>query len=106
MYRFVVLTEPDTAAGFRMAGVETLEATSAGEARALLASLMQDKETGIVAVNEDFMQDLDERLSTRIQESTRPIVIPIPGRSRLGGGMTAIEQLLRRAIGYSVVLRR
>ncbi|KAF5062334.1 V-type ATP synthase subunit F [anaerobic digester metagenome] len=106
MYRFMVLTDPDTAAGFRMAGVETQEATSIDEVKGLLASLMQDGETGIIAVNEDFVQGLDERLAARIEDSTRPIVIPIPGRSRQGGGMAAIEQLLRRAIGYSVVLRR
>lgn len=106
MYRFMVLTDPDTAAGFRMAGVETLEATSPDEVKGLLASLIQDGETGIIAVNEDFVEGLDERLAARIEESARPIVIPIPGRSRRGGGMAAIEQLLRRAIGYSVVLRR
>ncbi len=106
MYRFMVLTDPDTASGFRMAGVETLEAASADEVQDHLVSLMQDRETGIIAINEDFMQDLGEHLASRIEESTRPIVIPIPGRSRQGGGMAAIEQLLRKAIGYSVVLRR
>ena len=106
MYRFMVLTDPDTAAGFRMAGVETLEATSPDEVKGLLASLIQDGETGIIAVNEDFMQGIDERLMTRIERSSRPIVIPIPGRSRRGGGMAYIERLLRRAIGYNVVLRR
>ncbi len=106
MYKFMVLTDPDTAAGFRMAGVDTREAWNDEEARRMLPELMQEGEAGIIAVNEDFMQGLDERLMTRIERSSRPIVIPIPGRSRRGGGMAYIERLLRRAIGYNVVLRR
>ncbi|HIH03605.1 MAG TPA: V-type ATP synthase subunit F [Methanoregulaceae archaeon] len=106
MYKFTVLTDPDTAVGFRMAGVETREAGNAEEARRLLPGLLQEEDAGIIAVSEEFMQGLDERLMTRIERSSRPIVIPIPGRSRQGGGMAYIERLLRRAIGHNIVLRR
>lgn len=106
MYKFLVLTDPDTAAGFRMAGVEAREAANVEEARRILPGLLQDEEAGIIAVSEEFMQGLDERLTARIEQIARPIVIPIPGRARGGGGMAYIEQLLRRAIGYNIVLRR
>jgi V/A-type H+-transporting ATPase subunit F len=106
MYRFLVLTDPDTAAGFRMAGVETREAVNAEEARQVLPALLQEEDAGIIAVSEEFMQALDDGLMTRIEQTARPIVIPIPGRARGGGGMAYIERLLRRAIGYNIVLRR
>jgi V/A-type H+/Na+-transporting ATPase subunit F len=106
MYRFLVLTDPDTAAGFRMAGVETREAVNREEARKVLPALLQEEDAGIIAVSEEFMQELDDRLMTRIEQTARPIVIPIPGRARGGGGMAYIERLLRRAIGYNIVLRR
>ncbi len=106
MYKFVVLTDSDTAAGFRMAGVETREAANVEEARRILPELLQDEDAGIIAVSEEFMQGLDERLTIRIDQLSRPIVIPIPGRARGGGGMAYIERLLRRAIGYNIVLRR
>jgi V/A-type H+-transporting ATPase subunit F len=106
MFKFMVLTDPDTAAGFRMAGVETREAANVEEARRIQPGLLQDEEAGIVAVSEEFMQGLDDRLTARIEQMARPIVIPIPGRARGGGGMAYIERLLRRAIGYNIVLRR
>lgn len=106
MYKFMVLTDPDTAAGFRMAGVETREAANAEEVRRILPVLLQDEDAGIIAVSEEFMQGLDDRLTARIEQLSRPIVIPIPGRARGGGGMAYIERLLRRAIGYNIVLRR
>ncbi len=106
MFKFMVLSDPDTASGFRMAGVEAFEAANAEEARQVLPGLLQEEDAGIIAVSEDFMQGLDERLMTRIEQMPRPIVISIPGRARGGGGMAYIERLLRRAIGYNIVLRR
>jgi V/A-type H+-transporting ATPase subunit F len=106
MYKFMVLTDPDTATGFRMAGVEAHEAANAEEARRILPVLLQEEDAGIIAVNEEYMQGLDDRLAARIEQMARPIVIPIPGRARGGGGMAYIERLLRRAIGYNIVLRR
>ncbi len=106
MFKFMVLSDPDTASGFRMAGVEAFEAANAEEARQVLPGLLQEEDAGIIAVSEEFMQGLDDRLMTRIEQMPRPIVIPIPGRARGGGGMAYIERLLRRAIGYNIVLRR
>jgi V/A-type H+-transporting ATPase subunit F len=106
MFRFMVLTDPDTAAGFRMAGLETTSALNAEEARQILPGLLQEEDAGIIAVNEEFMQGLDDRLMARIEQLPRPIVIPIPGRARGEGGIAYIERLLRRAIGYNIVLRR
>lgn len=106
MFKFMVLTDPDTAAGFRMAGVESREAANVEEARRILPVLLQDEEAGIIAVSEEFMQGLDDRMMARIEQMARPIVIPIPGRARGGGGMAYIERLLRRAIGYNIVMRR
>lgn len=106
MYKFVVLTDPNTAAGFRMAGLEAYEAASVGEASHLLLSLLKDEDAGIIAVNEEFMEVIDERMNARIKRSYRPIVIPIPGRTRRGEGLSSIERLLRKAIGYNIVLRR
>ena len=53
MYRFVVVTDPETAPGFRLAGVDVIEIAGAAEAGTVLPSLLLKDDTGIVAVNED-----------------------------------------------------
>jgi len=57
-------------------------------------------------VNEDFIQVLEEKLMNRIERAYRPIVIPIPKRAHTGGGPGYLENLLRRAVGYNIVVRR
>ena len=106
MYKFVVVTDPDTASGFRLAGVDVLEAPTIEEAKRIITSLLFKDDTGIVAVNEDFIDAMDEKVMERIEKTYRPIVIPIPSRARRVDRAEYIERLLRRAIGYKIVVRR
>jgi V/A-type H+-transporting ATPase subunit F len=106
MYKFVVVTDQDRASGFRLAGVEVLEAGTLDEARKVIPPLLYKDDIGIVAVNEEFMLSLDEKLMDRIEKMHRPLIIPIPSKSKEVDRRTYIERLLRKAIGYNIVLKR
>ena len=106
MYKFVVVTDRDRASGFRLAGVDVLEAGTIDEARKVIPPLLYKGDIGIVAVNEEFMLSLDEKLMDRIEKMHRPLIIPIPSKSREIDRRTYIERLLRKAIGYNIVLKR
>lgn len=106
MYKFVVITDPETAPGFRLAGVDVIEASTGEEAKTIIPSLLFKDDTGIVAVNEDFIDSLDEKLLQKIEKTHRPIVISIPSRTQRIDRADYIERMLRRAIGYNIVVRR
>lgn len=106
MYKFVVVTDRDRASGFRLAGVDVLEAGTMDEAKKVIPPLLYKDDIGIVAVNEEFMLSLDEKLMDRIEKMHRPLIIPIPSKSREIDRRTYIERLLRKAIGYNIVLKR
>jgi V/A-type H+-transporting ATPase subunit F len=79
MYKFIVVTDPDSAPGFRLAGVDVLEASSLEEAKKIIPPLIYKDDTGI---------------------------IPIPSRVKGISRTSYIERLLQRAIGYNIVIRR
>jgi len=106
MYKFVIVTDRDRASGFRLAGVEVLEADTSDEAKKVIAPLLYRDDIGIVAVNEEYMLSLDEKLMDRIEKMHRPLIIPVPSKSRELDRRLYIERLLRKAIGYNIVLRR
>lgn len=106
MYKFTVVTDPDTAAGFRLAGVDVIEVVGLEDAKSVIPDLIYRDDSGIIAVNEDYMQALDDKLMSRIEKTYRPIIIPIPVQKRGAGGVSYVERLLQRAIGYNIVLRR
>lgn len=109
MYRLMVITDPDTADGFRLAGVDVFEVEDAEEARKLLASLVDDDASGIIAVNERMMGAIDERLQRKIDSIYRPIIVSLPIREKLSVGedhRAYLSRLIRRAIGFDITLRQ
>ncbi|PKQ20061.1 MAG: V-type ATP synthase subunit F [Actinobacteria bacterium HGW-Actinobacteria-6] len=109
MYKLVVLTDTDTGDGFRLAGVDVITVDSPEEARKRLNELIDDDSSGIVAVNEAFMADIDERTQQKINSTYRPIVISLPIREKLHTDedhRAYLSRLIRRAIGFDITLRR
>ncbi|HOX34464.1 MAG TPA: V-type ATP synthase subunit F [Methanoregulaceae archaeon] len=106
MFKFVIVTDSDRSSGFRLAGAEVLEADTTEEARSIIPPLLFRDDIGIVAVEEEYMLSLDEKLMDRIEKMHRPLIIPIPSRSKEGDRRSYIERLLRKAIGYNIVLRK
>jgi V/A-type H+-transporting ATPase subunit F len=109
LYRVVVITDTDSADGFRLAGVDVDIVDSPEMARARLVSLLDDDEAGIVAVNERFMSAVDERIQKKIDSIYRPIVVSLPIRETLEMGedhRAYLSRLIRRAIGFDITLRR
>jgi len=106
MYKFVVVTDTDRASGFRLAGVDVIEASGIPEAGTQIANLLNRDDIGIVAVNEDYLLSLDGKTMDRIEKMHRPIIIPIPSKAKETDRHGYIERLLRKAIGYNIVLRK
>jgi V/A-type H+/Na+-transporting ATPase subunit F len=106
MHKFIVVTDRDSAIGFRLAGVDAFEASGPEETKSVITSLGSKSDTGILAVDEDLLASLDEKLRDKLEKMRRPIVIPIPSRSKQIDKRSYVERLLRKAIGYNVVMRR
>ena len=109
MYKLIVLTDPDTADGFRMAGVDVEIVENPEEARVRLSALVDTDSSGIIAVNERLMAGVDERVQKKIDSIYRPIVVSLPIREKLEMGedhRAYLSRLIRRAIGFDITLRR
>lgn len=109
MYKLIILTDQNNADGFRLAGVDVVEAESPDDARQKLAHLVDDDDSGIIGINEAYMASIDERLRRKIDSIYRPIVIPLPIRETLRveeDHKAYLSRLIRRAVGFDITLRR
>ena len=109
MYKLVVLTDPDNADGFRLAGVDVDIVESEDQVREHLNRLLDDEASGIIAVNEHLMTMIDERTQRKIDSIYRPLVVSLPLREKLAIGddhRAYLARLIRRAIGFDITLRR
>jgi V/A-type H+-transporting ATPase subunit F len=109
MARLIVITDPDTALGFRLAGVEVEEAPTPADGGASLQSHLRTREKGIVVYNEEYAAMLPEKTRLALEDSLAPVFFAIPV-AQAGRAAEPREQylarLLRRAIGYQLKIKR
>lgn len=107
MSRLVIVTNPENANGFRLAGVEVFEADDWSKAKALLTDFINDDSVGIVGIDEDLMELIDDRLKDKINKLYKPVVIPIPSKKTvaLSDARTAyVQDIIKQAVGFDIKL--
>ncbi len=80
-------------------------ARTSDEAKRLMHALMSEADTGIIAMNSSFLNDLDEPTRRRVEESYRPVVVALPAGEAVPPGARRsrrIAELIRRAIGFRI----
>jgi V/A-type H+-transporting ATPase subunit F len=108
LYKTIVVTDPESADGFRLAGVDVVEADTPEAAVEHIKRLLDDENAGILAINESFYNALDEKTLEKIDSVYRPIVIPLPVKETVemaGERRAYLARLIHRAIGFDITLR-
>lgn len=109
MYRLVCVVLDDVADGFRLAGIDVLTASEPAEARQHIVRVLEDDESGIIALDERLSGAVDERLERRLETLYRPLLVVLPlGESADVKALSQqrLQRLIRRAVGFDVTLKR
>ena len=103
-----VVTDSESALGFRLAGLEVSAVRDAQEVESVVGKIIAGGGCGILLVQEDFFDAIGEPLRRRIDRAGLPLVVPIPvGASWWSEerSMEYILRLIRRSIGYQMRIR-
>lgn len=108
----MVITTPDLAPGFKLAGVETFAVENAEQAEAILTQLLAGDEASLVVVGRSLLQALSPRLKRQIAAVTHrgethyhPVVMDFPDTGPTLSQETRRHQfseLMRRVIGFQI----
>lgn len=105
MGRLIVITTPDLAPGFQLAGVETLVVEEVTQAETVLRQLLGKGEASLIVVGRALLQAMDARLQRLVEASYQPLVMIIPGAMPTLARREHrrhITELIRRAIGFQI----
>ena len=103
--RVRILCRPAIAAGFRLAGLDPLEAPDAADGARRLLGLLEQIDAGVILVEDEIYAALPDADRRRLARRPLPLVVPFPSPSWApppGGPEAFIAELLRQAIGYRV----
>ena len=107
MGRLVVLTTPEGATGFRLAGVPAESAFSTSEGARRLLDLARTGD-GLLAVHESFLAALEPADRRRLEALAEPMVVALPAGTGAAGSKARrarLTEMLRRAVGYRISFR-
>jgi V/A-type H+/Na+-transporting ATPase subunit F len=107
MPRMLVVTDAETANGFRLAGVEALETDAAGAQEALEGAILSD-DYGLVVVDESLIADPVKAAERVMRGRDLPVLLPMPGLSAAfdheADATAYMQRLVRGAIGFDIKL--
>ncbi|GAA5534679.1 V-type ATP synthase subunit F [Deinococcus aluminii] len=108
MYKVVVLTDHETATGYRLAGTEVVE-TTPGAAEQALERLITEGNYGLIAVDQGLIPDPARSVARVMRGRDLPILLPIPSLADAFSSDTVdakayMGKLVRDTIGFDIKL--
>ncbi|MCS7058435.1 MAG: V-type ATP synthase subunit F [Meiothermus sp.] len=102
-----VLTDAETASGFRMAGLEALVAAPE-EAAEKLTQMVQSNRYALIAVDERLLKDPNKAVERVMRGRSVPVLLSLPNLMDTfsGGGDAKVymRRLVRETIGFDIKL--
>ena len=103
MPKMLILTDTESATGFRLAGVEVREADSTTAQKALEDSIVSDK-YGLVVVDESLIADPIKSMERTMRGRNLPVILPMQGLGAAFGesddAKDYIRLLVKNALGF------
>ncbi len=107
--KIAVLTDAESASGFRLAGMEVHVAEGREDAEARLKELVGRSDLGLLAVDQGLLPDPEAVVARELRGREFPVVLPFPslafafGEER-GDAKDYIRRLVKATIGYEIKL--
>ncbi len=96
--KMAILTDPESAAGYRLAGLEAVVARDEEEAAEVLARLLREETYALIAVSEALLRDPYQAVRREMRGRHLPVLLTIPSLvSALAREGEDAEKYMRRA---------
>lgn len=105
--KLAVITSPEAALGFRLAGFLAYEATSTEEAKERLEELVQQGGIALVAVDQALLPEPEKAVERLMRGRDLPVLLPISGLEDAFQNPDVeayMRALVRQTIGFDIKL--
>jgi len=102
MMRYHVIADEDTVLGFRFAGLEGDVVETPAQAREVFERVRQDETVGVIIMTEQSAASIGEEVERAIFESTRPIIVRIPGPEGPAPDRRTLQRIIEETVGIKL----
>ena len=105
--KIAVLTEVESAAGYRLAGLEVIVAADGAAAEKMLVRMVQADDYALIAINEALIPDPYRTVKREMHGRDVPVLLPIPSiasalADRGEDTKAYMKRLIVETIGYEI----
>ncbi len=104
--KIAVLTDPESAAGYRLAGLHVEMAQDTAEARRKLAQMIEEEAYALIVVSEALLPDPYQRLKREMRGRDLPVLLPAlsPFAVEEEDAEEHMRQLILSTMGHEIKL--
>ena len=107
--KIAVLTDPESASGYRLGGLEVALAHDPAEARGVLARLIQSEDYALIIVNMTLLPDPYQAVKKELRGRVFPVLLAAPCQrvplAVAGEDAEAyLRKLIKETMGYEIKL--
>ncbi len=96
-----VIGDNTMVSGFRLAGVQGVEVTSAEQASQVLAKALKRSDLALIVVSEEFSSALRGQIDEARRNQIGPLVVEVPGHFGSSGEIT-MSDLVTKTLGVKI----
>jgi len=96
---FFCIADKESSAGFKLAGVSTMEVSGRAEALGALSRAKADKDVGIILVTEKAASFMREEVKNHVAGNPIPLILEVPSRGQAAKRSSSAE-LLKELAGF------
>ena len=98
-----VIGDSDMITGFRLVGIEGIEASTIDEARQAFHKSLLRSDIGVIIISEAFFSDtsLREEVDKVRQERVTPLIVEIPGSKGMADKMQ-LSEMISKILGIKI----
>jgi vacuolar-type H+-ATPase subunit F/Vma7 len=96
-----VIGDHDMVTGFRLVGVEGVEAKSPSQAKEALANCLKRHDIAIILVSEEFSHQICDDIDKIRTENVSPLILEIPS-SRAPSQQTRLSESVSKILGFKI----
>lgn len=96
-----VIGPPESVLGFKLAGVRVFECGSEN-ANEVMSEVLSNESVGLLIVPNDVAGLLNQKTMKIVENSSKPVVVFIPGKDGKSESSADLSSLIKRAIGIEL----
>ncbi|MHA2248302.1 MAG: V-type ATP synthase subunit F [Candidatus Hodarchaeales archaeon] len=98
----LVITHPNLAIGYRLAGADVLEAKEGSIAFTLLRNAVKDENIRLIGIDEEFYEIINPRFLEAIKKRGKPLILSM--QTVREGGLSVDEYIRRMTLNTAGVI--